>query len=127
MRVVVEGQDHAGYPPLEVPLYVPLKLTLDVLLPGDNPLYRGRHEADLAVAEDSRRGKGRARDKGLGDLLLEARDPRGVYGHVFGLLMNMVQGRGCATRQVATGKKRGGAGGGSVHVITAHTHQAFCG
>jgi len=42
-------------------------------------------------------------------------------------LMNMVQGRGCATRQVATGKKRGGAGGGSVHVITAHTHQAFCG
>jgi hypothetical protein len=82
VRVIIEGKDHTGYPTLKVPLYVPLKLTLDVLLPAHHPLYRGRHQADLAVAEDSRRGKGRARDEGLGDLLLEARDPRRVYGHV---------------------------------------------
>ena len=84
MRVVVKGQDHARHAPLKVPLYVPLKLALYVLLPGHHPLYRGRHQADLAVAEHGGRRKRRARDEGLGDLLFEARDPRRVYGHEIG-------------------------------------------
>lgn len=81
MGVVVEREDHARHAALKISFNVPLKLPLYVLLPAHHALYGGRHEPDLAVTEHSVGVKGRAWHEGLRDLLLEASDPRRVYGH----------------------------------------------
>jgi hypothetical protein len=81
VRVVVKGEDHARHAPLKVLVDVPVKLALDVLLPGEDLLDSRGHQADLAVHEHRVGPEGRAGREGPGDLLLEAGDPRGVYGH----------------------------------------------
>ena len=82
--VIIKRQDHARHAAREVLGYVPLELALYVVLPGDDPVDPGGHQADLAVDEDGVGREGSVRGEGQGGLLLEAGDPGGVYGHARG-------------------------------------------
>jgi len=79
--IVVEREDHARHAALKILGNVPLELTLYVILPRHHPFNRRRHQADLAVDEDGVGLEGRVLREGTGGVLLEAGDPRRIYGH----------------------------------------------